>query len=420
MDRWQLGLIVLGVGLAVAVTGSVVDGPVHGTDRGPEIADGPPSASPDRHITPWANASEVDGANGSAGQGANGSGSEDATVTTVGGANGTVAEGTTPPLQTLDAEREGELAVHAINVGQADATLLVTPSNEVVLIDTGHGRDDGEFVLDYLDAHGITRIDYLVATHGHWDHIGGHPAVIDRYERELDGVGELLDPGVPHTTTTYEAYLDAVEDHDLTLQVVREGDDLEIDPALEVTVLNPPEGDRAEELNEDSIVLHVEYDEASVLLPGDAERDAERRLAERYGDELSADLYKAGHHGSNTSSNPWFVDHVDPEVALVSSAHESPFGHPNDEVLVTFTYQDVETYWTAVHGSTVAVTEGDDWDYYTQANATTDPREIRAEPEVPVRPEGGVELNRPDCTPAMLVAGAHCDGERTVRGVGGD
>ncbi len=361
MDRWSIALVVLGFGLAIALAGGVTVSSSPATDR-IHVADGPPSASTDEHLTPWAE---------------------------------TAAPADATHLDPLDVQREGQLQVHFINVGQADATLVVTPSNTTVLIDTGHGRDDGEYVLQYLDAHGVERIDYLVATHGHWDHIGGHPAVIETYERERDGVGTLLDPGVPHTTRTYDDYLDAVEAHELPLRVVRSGDDVAWDPALDVSLLNPPEEPQSAELNDDSLVFHVEYADASVLLPGDAETVAEHRMVTRYGDELEADLYKAGHHGSNTSSNSWFVDRVDPEIAVVSSAYASPFGHPTEEVLATFARQEVATYWTAVHGSTVAVTNGTDWEIHTQAERTTDPRTVRAEAAVPVHPAAGVQQSQP-------------------------
>ncbi|WP_290812260.1 ComEC/Rec2 family competence protein [Halovivax sp.] len=383
VGRWTAAALLFGLGLSVALAGGMVVDPSPQDGPQPEIADGPPSADADQPDPPWEAA--LDGPTTAE----TAPGGPTTAETTPGGPT-TEDAGSNAHLAPLDAERDGELQVHFINVGQADATLVVTPSNATVLIDTGHALDDGEYVLDYLEAHGIERIDYLVATHGHWDHIGGHPAVIETYEAELDGVGTLFDPGVAHTTRTFESYLDAVEAHDVPLRVVREGDAVNWDDDLDVSVLNPPDEDRADELNDDSLAFRVEYDEASVLLPGDAEWEAERRMAGTYGDDLDADLYKAGHHGSNTSSTPSFLARVDPDVAVVSSAYESPFGHPNEEVLATFAHQGVETYWTAAHGSTVAISDGGGWDIRAQANATTDPRVVRAEPPATAHPAAGV------------------------------
>jgi len=85
----------------------------------------------------------------------------------------------------------GELEIHHIDVGQADSTLLITPDGETILIDTGHWTDDGETVVDYLDRHDIDRIDHLIATHAHADHIGGHAEIITEYETERDGIGTI-------------------------------------------------------------------------------------------------------------------------------------------------------------------------------------------------------------------------------------
>ncbi|WP_254861556.1 ComEC/Rec2 family competence protein [Halovivax gelatinilyticus] len=373
MDRWHLGCLAIVLALAVALAGGVSVG----SPTDPiELAPGPQSAPDDEHLPPWVEADDR------------------------------------PPasLSTIDSDRDGEFQVHFINVGQADATLLVTPSNETILIDTGHSRDDGAYVLEYLEAHGIDRIDALVATHPHWDHIGGHPAVIEAYETERDGIGVALDPGVAHTTSTYGSYLDAIEDHDVPLRVVREGDPIDWDSALDVSVLNPPEDERAEVLNDESLVFHVEYGETSVLLPGDAEGEAEYRMAREHGDDLDADLYKAGHHGSDTSSTAPLLERVDPEIAVVSSAYRSPFGHPDDDVLTRLARQDVTTYWTAVHGSVVAVSDGEAWTLRTQADRTTDPRLVRAEPAVAAHPAAGVRHASPD-GPPVLAAGPPDDRE---------
>lgn len=155
-----------------------------------------------------------------------------------------------------------------------------------MLIDTGDWRQDGEEVIDYLEAHDINRIDHLVATHAHADHIGGHSAVIEHYETERDGIGAAYDSGVASTSQTYERYLDAIEDHDVDLFVVEKGDSLGFGEP-EIDFFNPPAGDSDDDLHYNSIALTVEFGEFTYLTTGDAEANAEQRMADEYDDELA-------------------------------------------------------------------------------------------------------------------------------------
>ncbi|WP_247002137.1 ComEC/Rec2 family competence protein [Halosolutus gelatinilyticus] len=274
---------------------------------------------------------------------------------------------------------DGELEIHHIDVGQADATLLTTPDGETVLIDTGDWRDDGESVIAALEDRGVDRIDHLIATHAHADHIGGHTAVIEHFEERGDGVGAAYDPGVAHTSATYERYLDAIEAHDVALFEVADGDELPIaDEAVTAAVLNPPaEGaDRGGDIDDASVALRITFGEFAYLTTGDAGRDAEQRLVRDREDDLAADVYQAGHHGSSTSSHDRFLAAVDPEIAIVSSAADSRYGHPHDEVLESFADRGVETYWTGVHGDIVVATDGETASVTTDRDAPTDARAL--------------------------------------------
>ncbi|NHN48648.1 MBL fold metallo-hydrolase [Halostella sp. JP-L12] len=301
---------------------------------------------------------------------------------------------------------DGTLSVHFINVGQASATLVVGPTGETMLVDTGDYSDDGEHVLDYLRDRGIDRIDYLVTTHADADHIGGHAAVIEYYETQADGVGAVYDPGIAASTATYDEYLDAVEEHDVRLYETRAGDAIPMEGAV-VDVLGPPDpyldgGAR----NENNVALRVAYGDTSLLLPGDAEDDQERHLVETYGDDLNATLLAAGHHGSRTSSSGSFLDAVDPEAAVISSAYDSRYGHPNNETLRRLDERLIPTFWTAVHGDVVAESDGAEITVRTRQPATTEPLRLRGEPAVAPGNESDF------VTRATLVDGG--GGERTA------
>lgn len=298
-----------------------------------------------------------------------------------------------PPNTETDTDDEdtstpanGTLEIHAINVGQADATLIIAPSGDTMLIDSGDWTDGGETVLAYLDSQNVERLDHLVSTHGHADHIGGHAAVIEEFETEKDGVGQVWDSGVTQTSQTYERYLDAIDEYNVTLFETQEGDTIPIE-GIDVTVLNPPsESTQPDDQHYNAVSILVEHGDVGFITTGDAERDVEQRLVDAYGSALEAEIYQAGHHGSDTSSSSEFLTAVDPDVALISAAYDSQFGHPHEEVLSRFADRDIETIWTGVHGSTVVASDGGSYTVRAQADITTNPTQLRDASEITVDP----------------------------------
>jgi competence protein ComEC len=337
-------------------------------------------------------------------------------------------DGSTPTPEPATPTTGDTVAVHNINVGQSVSTLVVGPTGETMLIDTGHYNDDGEYVIDYLRRHDIERIDYLITSHNDADHIGGNAAVIEYFETEADGVGAVYDPGIAASTATYGEYLDAIERHDVTLYETRAGDSIPFE-GVETEVLGPPEPFiDGEDRNENSIVLRLSYGSTSFLYTGDAEEDAERRLVEEYGSGLESTVYKAGHHGSSSSTSDALLDAVDPKAAVVSSAYDSQYGHPHDEVLQAFSERVIPTYWTATHGNVVFVTNGEGVSIRTQADAPTDPLSVRdAAPVAPGTTTPVEERTRigaaPSSTSTPTVAtdgGTETEGELVVETIHAD
>jgi competence protein ComEC len=159
-----------------------------------------------------------------------------------------------------------------------------------------------------------------------------------------------------------------------------------------VQVLGPPQPyleNRAR--NENSIVLKLTYGETSFLFTGDAEDDQEAHLVETYGSQLQADILKAGHHGSKTSTGGALLDAVDPSAVIISSAYDSRYGHPSTETLERLDARSIPTYWTGVHGDTVLVSDGTDIELRTQRGATTKPLSLRDEAAITPGSTGPVE-----------------------------
>jgi competence protein ComEC len=224
------------------------------------------------------------------------------------------------------------LTITFIDVGQGDSILLILPDRKTLLIDGGERESSGA-VLATLQAHGLSHIDVVVATHPHADHIGGLIDVINNVD-----VGQVLDSGQVHTTQTFEDFLDAIGNKQIPLKSVRKGDFILLDPTVKIDILNPPASlpdsvDNEAEFNDNSIVLKLMYGNFSALLTGDMQQTNEQRLVSENATALDADVLKAGHHGSRTSSISSFLNAVKPEVVVLSLGAGNTYGHPHQEAL---------------------------------------------------------------------------------------
>lgn len=240
------------------------------------------------------------------------------------------------------------LSATFIDVGQGDSCWLHLPNGDDVLVDGGE-RQAGPTVVAYLDEHGVTDIELMVATHGDADHIGGLIDVLaSRPVTEA-----WLDSQICPSDTCQEFY-QALADNGVVTATVRMGESY---PWGGVTalVLNPSEPLYADK-NENSVVLRVSYGSIDFLLTGDAETGAENRMLSS-GHPLEAEILKVAHHGSSSSSSPDFLSAVSPEVAVISVGPNTS-GHPTEQTLSRLQAIEATIYRTDQQGTITVTTDG--------------------------------------------------------------
>ncbi len=253
--------------------------------------------------------------------------------------------------------QEGELSLVVLDVGQGDSLLLCS-EGKWALVDAGT-PESAPVVLKALKDYGVSSLELAVATHPHADHIGGMAAVLDACPP-----GEFWMPDAVHTSAAYENMLDAVERSGADAVLAQTGDTFALGSAR-ITVLSPG-GDApyAGSLNNMSLVLLCEGGGVRLLLTGDAELPVEQALLQN--GLPQADVLKAGHHGSSTSSSRAFLQAVRPRYAVISCAAGNSYGHPHRETLEAFADMGVQVLRTDTQGSILLNASGGNIDVYTE------------------------------------------------------
>jgi competence protein ComEC len=275
---------------------------------------------------------------------------------------------------------DGRLRVDFIDVGQGDSALVTMPDGSTLLVDGGgrpsfrRPRDDDdeveEFepdsrgvgdaaVSEYLWWRGLSRLDYVLATHADADHIDGLNDVLKSFDPRAAFVGRA-----PPEDEEFARFSRTARDEGVPVHVVARGDRLRFG-VVEVEVLWPPPAGNAgskgaTSANDDSVVLRLRYGRRTLLLTGDIESRTERTLL-LAGDDLRADALKVAHHGSRTSSTEAFVAATRPSFAVVSVARDSPYGHPHAEVLARWRDAGAQVLTTAERGMITVSTDGEDF-----------------------------------------------------------
>lgn len=267
-------------------------------------------------------------------------------------------------FEVFDAERTaGKLSARFLKLvtrsedKSGDSTILISPDGLVMVLDAGNPSTypDVDRALKTL---GVTRIDYLVASHPHVDHIGSFAQLIYNYE-----IGAVYTSEVVYPTSHYQAYMKAIADTETPHIILAEGDSFMFGDSVLVEVLHPAReieypknypDNSTQFVNNHSLALKFTYGDSTFLFAGDLYTAAERALVERYGDKLDVDVLKANHHGDDTSNSKRFRDATSPQITVMM--HDAI---ADLSIYRNFRRQGVETFITSIDGAVLISTAGD-------------------------------------------------------------
>lgn len=239
------------------------------------------------------------------------------------------------------------LKVHYLDVGQGDSIFIELPNNETMLIDAAESYQS-EKIINYLKNLNYQKIDYVIGTHPHTDHIGGLKDIINTFE-----IGKIYMPKVVSTTKTYESLLMAIKDKNLKINTAKAGTSIIDTDTLKINIL-APNSETYTELNNYSVVTKITYGTTKFLFMGDAEKLSENEIKE----DVSADVIKIGHHGSNTSSSINFIKKVNAKYGIISVGLNNKYNLPKEETITNWENSGTKIYLTSTNGTIRASSDG--------------------------------------------------------------
>jgi beta-lactamase superfamily II metal-dependent hydrolase len=259
-----------------------------------------------------------------------------------------------PPFET-----NGKLQIYALDVGQGDGFLILSPGGKTVLIDAGNARA-GDEVVAALQRLNVKAIDLAVATHPHADHIGGLRRVIGKLT-----VRQLLDSGRDFESDEYDRLKRAIKSRKVEWIIARKNWSFDLGSGVRLEAFNPRgdnqwinnvrEGGSIENAN--SVVLRLSYGNFAMVFTGDAEFETETEMLKAKS-QLRAQVLKIGHHGSRHATGDKFLEAVNPQTAIISCGAENGYGHPSQPTLDRLKRAKVQTYRTDLSGEIAIVSDG--------------------------------------------------------------
>lgn len=250
---------------------------------------------------------------------------------------------------TTETAVNGNLKVHFIDVGQGDSQLIQTPTGENMLIDAGTNASTSS-LLNYLKSQGVKKINYLILTHPHEDHIGGADAIINTFD-----IGQIYMPKVSTTTKTFNDVLTAIKNKGLSASQPAPGTNFKLGQSKCVAL--GPINSKSDDLNTYSIIIKLTYGNKKFLFTGDAQAINEEDIINK-GYDVSADVLKVGHHGSLTSTSDVFLKAVSPVCAVISVGKGNDYGHPHKDILQKLNKTNIDIYRTDESGTIIITSDG--------------------------------------------------------------
>ena len=247
------------------------------------------------------------------------------------------------------------LEVIFFDVGQGDSILILFPGGGNMLVDGGEPKQAENVIIPYLRKRQIKKIDVVVLTHAHSDHIGGLITILKTFP-----VGFVIESGFPHTTELYLEFLETVYERKIRYSKVFSGDHLAGFRNVEINFLNPPcqfIKNSGSDINNNSVVFKLSYGETEFLFCGDIEKESEEKILNQ-GYELQSQIIKVPHHGSTTSSSLKFIRRVKPEIAIILAGRDNRFEHPHIETIRRYKKIGSKIYRTDIHGAIIIYTDG--------------------------------------------------------------
>lgn len=252
----------------------------------------------------------------------------------------------------LPLPNEGEFAAYFLDVGQADATIFIFPDGKTMLYDAGN-EEDGQTVRAALKTLGIDKLDILMISHPHLDHFGGAKVIVDNFE-----VDKMYLPDAYSESAQFEALMNAVSEHNIEAELVGAGDVL-AQGAYSITVLSPEDRGYDEE-NSYSAAICLKFGKTSFLVMGDANEENEEEIIERFGEDISCDVLRVGHHGSKTSTCDYFLEYALPSYAVISVGDKNSMNLPSRAALSRLSEIGAKVYRTDKDGTVSCFSDGED------------------------------------------------------------